>query len=309
MVTEETMNKKREAIMSRIDDDFDVDEEEVEQNVRLMIDEYNIAGSEVENAVLNKVADNHEVTKDELVGGSDREEVSEEDMEPEEVNLEDIDEEGEWVAVEAMVRDLWDTKSDQVYQKGLLADETGTVGFVSWSKSDPETMVEGEHYRIENAVTDYSEESGYYSLMVNSNTDIEFVEKEPEEVTGVAVALGYDSGLVDYETEEGEEEQKVQLRLALDDGENVHRLHLDEEQTEELTGIGLEDAREIAMENLEREDVVKAMEEEVLGHFYRADIVIRGGSNYMGVEEIEKDTEVPDVDEVLTRARSMQKGD
>lgn len=296
----EKINDKVEAIMSRVSDDFDVDKEQVEEKVRLMTEEYQVADSEVERAVLTSLANELDVDKDELVGDTP-DETPEEDREAEEVKISEIEEGGEWVTLEAMVVDIWDNNSDKVAQRGLLSDETGRVGFVSWAKSNPQTLVEGQHYRIENAVTDYSEESGYYSVQINSNTDIEMIDREPQEVGGVAVSLGKDTGLVDLD----DDEQTVQLRLALDDGERINRVHLDEEQTEELTGVGLEEAREIARETLERQDVVEEMADKVLGRFFKADVVVESGSMYMGVESIEQDDEVGDVDELLARARSM----
>ena len=306
MVSEEELNKKTEAIIGRVSDEFDVDEDMVSENVRVMIEEYQIADSEVENAVLSKVADNQGVTKEELLESSE-DDYSEEDMEPDEVKIGDIDEADQWVTIEGMIAQLWDVKSDDVAQKGLIADETGRIQFVSWEDSDPETLVEGQHYRLENVVTGYNEVTDYYSVSINSNTDIEFVDKAPVEVSGVAVAMGKDTGLVDVEDEE--DEQKVQLRLALDDGDSIHRVHLDEEKTEELTGIDLEEAREIARENFERSDVVEAMGNKVLGRFFKAEVVVEGGLTYMAVESIEQDNDVEDIDELLSRARSMTQGD
>jgi replication factor A1 len=292
--------KKAEQIYDDINDESEVTLDEVEESVRLMVQEYKVAESEVPNAVLSNLAEKHGLEKEDLVGAQDEdEEVPDaEEMTAKKINLGDIDEPEKWVTVEGLVEQLWDVKSDAVSQKGLLVDETGAVSFTSWAKSDLEEVEEGGYYRFETVRTD-EDNKGRFGVQLNNETEIEKIDREPTTFSGVAVAFGNESGLVGEK-----EDQRVQLRLVLDDGENIHRVHLDSELTEQITGIDKEKAEEIASRNFEREDVVREMEDEVLGRHYKVTATF-GGSSYMEAQEVERDTEVPDVEELLVRARSI----
>jgi len=61
--------------------------------------------------------------------------------------------------------------SDSVGQVGLLGDESGTIKFTKWAKSDLAELEEGTVYDLGNVVTD--EYEGRYSVKLNSTTTIE----------------------------------------------------------------------------------------------------------------------------------------
>ena len=126
-----------------------------------------------------------EALDDEVVSGDGDNEADEDESESEAeavdegddedlVACDDIDSEGEWLDVEAEVSQLWEPNTDSIAQVGLLEDDSGTVKFTAWEKSDLPEVEEGASYRFSNVVT--SEYEGQYSLSVNGNSEIEAVE-------------------------------------------------------------------------------------------------------------------------------------
>jgi len=69
-------------------------------------------------------------------------------------DIADLDQEGEWVTIEAKVLQLWEANSDSINQVGLIGDETGKIKFVSWEKGNLPSLEEGKSYRIKGAVVD-----------------------------------------------------------------------------------------------------------------------------------------------------------
>jgi hypothetical protein len=69
------------------------------------------------------------------------------------------------------VVELWEPRADAVAQVGLLGDETGTIKFTKWSKSDLPELEEGKSYALRNVVTD--EYQGRFSVKLNRTTTIE----------------------------------------------------------------------------------------------------------------------------------------
>jgi replication factor A1 len=92
------------------------------------------------------------------------------------VNLVDITEPDQWVDLTAKVVELWEPRSDSIDQVGLLGDETGTIKFTAWAKSDLPELHQGQVYRLGNVVTD--EYQGRYSVKLNRTTTVEEVDIE-----------------------------------------------------------------------------------------------------------------------------------
>lgn len=93
------------------------------------------------------------------------------------IKINAIDKPEKWFDIEAKVVDLWEPTSDAISQVGLLGDETGSIKFISWKKSNLPKVEKDRIYQIYNAVT--SSWNGNLELNFNSKTKIE---KKGEEV-------------------------------------------------------------------------------------------------------------------------------
>lgn len=81
---------------------------------------------------------------------------------------------GEWVSIEGRVVSVEDVRSDAVAQSGTIADETGAIRYVIWSKAGKDSLKEGKWYRISHGVAD--EFRGAISLKIHSGTEVEEIE-------------------------------------------------------------------------------------------------------------------------------------
>jgi ssDNA-binding replication factor A large subunit len=301
---------------SEIHDEFtdhlDIDLEDVSARLERLVSEYKVPLSEARRSVENHYLDEAGLERDDLAGGSE-----------EEVSIADVDQPEQWISLTAQVVDLWDPRSDAVGQVGLLGDETGTIKFTAWAKSDLETLEEGSVYRLDNVVTD--EYQGRYSVKLNKTTEITGVDAEIEvgdddsTIDGALVDIQSGSGLIKRCpvegctrvlqngrcSEHGDVEGEFDLRIkgVLDDGKSVQEVIFDHEMTEALTGIDIETAKEMAQDALDTTVVADEMEETILGRYYRVTGPVMG--RYLLANEIEELTEPVDPDDVLIRARSM----
>ena len=241
----------------------------------------------------------------------------------EHVEAAEIDEPEQWVDLTAKVVELWEARSDAVAQVGLLGDETGTVKFTAWAKSDPPTLEEGAVYELGNLVTD--EYEGRFSVKINSTSTVREVDREMEvgddsvEIEGALVAVQSGSGLIKRCpkedctrvldngrcSEHGDVEGEFDLRIkgVVDDGHEVHEVILDREATEELTGTSLAEAKDMAMDALDTEVVAEEMKADVLGWYYR----VRGPTfrRYVLAETVERLDGPVDTESTLVKARSI----
>ncbi|HPE63857.1 MAG TPA: replication protein A, partial [Methanothrix sp.] len=78
--------------------------------------------------------------------------------------------------LEAKVVELWEPTSSAISQTGLIGDETGTVKFVKWTKSDLPQLELGKSYLFKNVVTD--EFGGRFSVKLNRTSGIEELARE-----------------------------------------------------------------------------------------------------------------------------------
>ena len=247
-------------IHEQFSDRLDLSVEDVEERLDTLVNEYKVPVSEARRSVVNTYLDEAGMERDDLGGGGN-----------EQVQVADIDAPEEWVDITGKVVELWEARSDAVAQVGLLGDETGTIKFTKWSKSDLSELDEGAVYHLRNVVTD--EYQGRYSVKLNRTTVIEERDEDIEvgsddvTVEGALVDIQSGSGLIKRCPEDdctrvlqngrcsehGEVEGEFDLRIkgALDDGADVHEVLFDQESTEALTGITLEEAKEMAMDALD----------------------------------------------------------
>ncbi|MGZ0747556.1 replication factor A [Haloparvum sp. AD34] len=300
-----------EEIAEQFSDHLDVEVDEVEEKLENLVNEYRVPVDEAKRSVTNSYLDEADLERDELGRGGS-----------EQVQVNDIDEDEQWVDLRVEFVDAWEPRSDSIAQVGLLGDESGTIKFVAFETSDLEPLEEGQTYELSNVVTD--EYEGSYSVKLNRTTTITEIDEDIEigdnadTVEGALVDIQSGSGLIKRCPEEdctrvlqngrcsehGQVEGEFDLRIkgVIDDGEEVHEVIFDREATEELTGMGLEEAKDMAMDALDTSVVAEEMAEGVLGRYYRVSGPTLG--RYVLVDDLEVPGEV-DAESALIKARSI----
>ena len=155
-----------ERIHEQFSDTLDITVEEVEERLDTLVNEYKVPAEEARRSVTSSYLDD---------AGMDREELG---GEGEERSIEEIDAPEEWLDLTVKVLQLWEPRSESIAQVGLLGDETGTVKFTKWAKSNLPELEEGGVYRLSNVVTD--EYEGRFSVKLNRTTNIEELDEDLE---------------------------------------------------------------------------------------------------------------------------------
>lgn len=310
-MTDTDISQEATSIHEQLPDGIDTDVDEIQDRLTTLVDEYKVPMDEARRSIINSYFDETDI---------DAEDV---DTENETVALSEIDEAEQWVDVTAKVVELWEPRSDAIGQVGLLGDESGTIKFTAWAKSDLPTLSEGQTYHLQNLVTD--EYQGQYSVKLNSTTTIEDVDEAIEvgdnstEIAGALVNIQQGSGLIKRCpmdgctrvlqngrcSEHGEQEGEFDLRIkgVLDDGDTVQDVIFGKEETEAVSGISLEEAQERAMDALDTSVVTDEIREETLSQYYRVTGPTMG--RYLLVDEFEHLGQMENPEEILIRARSM----
>lgn len=305
------LRQEAEAIAEQFSDQLDVDPDDAEERLTTLVDEYRVPLDEASRSVTNSYLEDAGMERDELGRGGS-----------EDILVNDIDEDEQWVDLRVTLVDLWEPRSDSISQVGLLGDESGTIKFVAFETSDLPELTEGASYELSNVVTD--EYEGSYSVKLNRTTGITEIDEEIEvgdnadTVEGALVDIQSGSGLIKRCPEDdctrvlqngrcsehGQVEGEFDLRIkgVLDDGETVTEVIFDREATEELTGMGLEEAKEMAMDALDTTVVAEEMADDVLGRYYR--VTGPRFNRYVLVDEMENPGAV-DVESALIEARSI----
>jgi replication factor A1 len=315
--TDSTMSDVRqhaEEIHEQFSEHVDLTVEEVEDRLDNLVNEYRVPLEEARRSVVSHYLDEAGLERDDIRSGGGG---------SEQVNVEDVTEDEQWLSLTAKVVDLWEPRSDAVGQVGLLGDETGTIKFTKWADSDLPELEEGEVYHLGNLVSD--EYQGDYSVKLNRTTTVEETDEDLEvgddtaEIDGALVDIQSGSGLIKRCPEEGctrvlqngrcsehgdvEGEFDLRIKGVLDDGTDVHEVIFDKQATEELTGIGLQEAQDMAMDALDTTVVAEEMREQTLGLYYRVAGPTMG--RYLLVDEMEQLAGPTDTEDVLIRARSI----
>jgi len=317
-MTETDLHTHAEEIHDQFEDRLDVSLEDVTERLETLVDEYKVPLEEARRSVTNTYLDQAGMERDELGGAPGDGGGGNETVE-----VADVDEPEQWVDLTAKVVELWEPRSDSVAQVGLLGDESGTIKFTKWAKSDLPSLEEGQVYHLTNVVTD--EYQGRYSVKLNRTTGIEERDEDIEvgdqdvTVEGALVDIQSGSGLIKRCPEEdctrvlqngrcsehGEVEGEFDLRIkgVLDDGDEVTEVIFDQEATEALTGVELEEAKQMAMDALDTGIVADEMREDLLGRYYRVTGPTFG--RYVLANETETLTDPIDPETALIRARSI----
>jgi ssDNA-binding replication factor A large subunit len=299
-------------IHEQFSDSLDVGVDEIESRLETLVSEYRVPVDEARRSIVSTYLDEADMDREDLSGGTSQS-----------ATVADIDTPEEWLDLTVKIVDLWEPGSDSIAQVGLLGDETGTVKFTKWAKSELPELEEGSVYDLEGVVTD--EYQGRFSVKLNSATTIEALDTDLEvgddatDVEGALVDIQSGSGLIKRCpaedctrvlqngrcSEHGDVEGEFDLRIkgVLDDGVEIHETIFNQESTEELTDITLEEAQQMAMDALDTEVVVEEMRETVLGRYYRVAGPTLG--RYVLANDIERLGAPTDAERVLIRARSM----
>ncbi|MBU2617691.1 MAG: replication factor A [Euryarchaeota archaeon] len=239
------------------------------------------------------------------------------------VKVKDIQSEGRWVSLKAKVVQLWSSESESIAQAGLIGDETGTIKFTKWAKSDLPLVEDGKCYMFKNVVTD--EWQGRYNVKLSRSTEIIPLEEDievgslVEEVMGAIVDIQSGSGLIKRCElcnralvkgscgEHGKVEGIYDLRIkgVIDDGKIVQDILLNREIVEMLIGITLDEAKEMAAETLDQSVVLDAFKEKLIGRYFS----IKGPrvGRYVLVEDIKSAPKISDqeVNKLITEAEAL----
>jgi replication factor A1 len=140
----------------------EVDPKKIEGKLRRLVDEFGVQPSEAERSVTNELAKEFNLPAIGTSGGkgggtADLKKIA--DVAP-----------GEWVTIEGKIVALSAPASPAIAQSGSIADDTGGIRFVAWTKSNAPVMSAGSWYRIESAVVD--EFKGISSLKIHSGTTV-----------------------------------------------------------------------------------------------------------------------------------------
>jgi len=299
-------------IAEQFSDHVDVTEDEVESKLQQLVEEYQVPLDEATRSVRNSYLEEAGIERDEISqGGSDQ------------VLVNEIDQDEQWVDLRVKLVDLWDPRSDSISQVGLLGDESGTIKFVAFKTSELEKLAEGQSYELSNVVTD--EYEGTYSVKLNRTTTITEIDEEIEvgdnsdTVEGALVDVQSGSGLIKRCPEDdctrvlqngrcaehGEVDGEFDLRIkaVLDDGHEVQDVIFNREATEELTGIELDEAKQLAKDALDTTVVADEMRADILGRYYTVTGPTLG--RYVLANEFDQHDGPADAESVLIKARSI----
>ena len=246
------------------------------------------------------------------------EEIVTPDMEAQLVAIDGINESGKWINLRAKVTQLWDSEHESIDQIGLIGDETGTIKFVKWAKSELPALVEGKSYSFENLVTDEFEER--FSVKFNKSSSINELDDDIEvgysttEFTGAMVHIQDGSGLIrrcpvcnralmkgtcmEHGNVEGIHD--LRIKAVMDNGVMVQEALFNREITENISGIPLDEAKEMAVDALDHNVVLDEMKKRLLGRYYTMTGSVL--DRYLLVESVQLVEGIPDheIDSLLT---------
>lgn len=318
-MSESNVQDHAEDLYSRFNEDTDVTLDEVE-DILAEFYEYDVTGESAEQSAIDQLTAKHGIEEEELLSGGGGGERF--------VDIDDIDEDGEFVTVESEVVELWDSDSDAISQVGLLQDDTGRIKFKSWETSQVPLLTEGEAYRLEGVATDVSEQYGK-SISLNAETDIQMMNdvefdapRSSDTLRGVLVDIQSGSGLIERcavdgctrvldggkcaEHNEVDGDYDLRIKGVLDTGEQTHRVVFNRELTEEMTTMTMEEGITMAQDALDTTVVAEEMKTRILLNTY--DVTGSVSNEYVIAQDYEEVSDGPtegEVEELLIRASSL----
>jgi len=250
---------------------------EIETRLDQLINKFKVPPEEARRNVINYFLKQHNIPKAEFFAP----------REAPQVKVSDIKEDGKWVTLRCKVVQLWDANQESISQVGILGDESGTIKFTKWAKSNiAQVLEEGKSYIFKNVIS--SEWQGQFNVKLNRTSEIIPIKEDIEvgstlsEFTGAIVDIQSGSGLIKRCPEcnralikgacgeHGKVDGIYDLRIkaVLDDGEKVQDILLNREVTETMTGITLDKAKEMATEALDHAIVLDIFKNRLVGRYY-----------------------------------------
>lgn len=138
------------------------DQQKIESRLRRLVEEFGVNVAEAERTVTSDLAREYNLTG---VGSTSTELRPVSEIIP-----------GEWVTIEGKIVALTPSLSSSIAQSGIIADSSGAIRFVTWTRANAPAMEYGHWYRIESAVVD--EYKGAPNLKIHSGTTISRMEKD-----------------------------------------------------------------------------------------------------------------------------------
>jgi replication factor A1 len=269
----------------------EVSQKEIEAKLDLLINQYKVPEEEAKRTVFNQYVRDLKLQR----GPSGDSPLT---------RIKDITNDGRWISLKAKVVQLWENEKASISQIGLLGDDTGTIKFVCFAKSDLPPVEEGKSYIFKNVITDSWQ--GRFSVKLNKSTVItptEDVEVASNDVTmtGAIVDVQSGSGLVkrcpecnrilvkgacvDHGKQEGEYDLRV--KAVIDDGRSAQDIILNQELTYKVTGIDVKVAKKMAMDAVDPGVVLDEIKRILLGKYF----TVKGpvlGSRYLLVKDMQR---------------------
>jgi replication factor A1 len=153
-------------IHEQFSEHIDVDVEDVEARLDTLVNEYRVPAEEARRSVVSHYLEEAGLEREDIRGESESRKI-------ESVNAPE-----QWIDVTVKILELWEPRSESVAQVGLIGDETGTIKFTKWAKSDLPELEEGRTYHLRNVVTDEYQER--FSVKLNRTTEIEEADEDLE---------------------------------------------------------------------------------------------------------------------------------
>ncbi|MDD1673201.1 MAG: nucleotide-binding protein, partial [Methanomicrobiales archaeon] len=116
------------------------DKKKIEGKLRRLIEEFGVHAAEAERTVLNELAKEYSLTS-----------INARSAEKKEIGALLP---GEWVTIEGKIITLLTPPTPAIAQTGIIADPSGAIRFVIWSRAGAPPLEDGSWYRIESAVVD-----------------------------------------------------------------------------------------------------------------------------------------------------------
>jgi replication factor A1 len=140
----------------------DIPAEKIEERLEKLIIKFKVPQEEAKRSVVNFFMKEYSIPKEKFYGGQGETSFS---------KVSDILEDGKWVNIKVKVVQLWENTHGSISQVGLLADETGTIKFISWAAAEVLAVEEGKSYIFKNVVS--SEWNGKMEVTLNKSSSIE----------------------------------------------------------------------------------------------------------------------------------------
>lgn len=155
------------------------DKKKIETKLRRLIEEFGVHVNEAERTVLNELAKEYSLTSL-SAKSSEMKEIG--SLVP-----------GEWVTIEGKVVSLSTPPTPAISQAGIIADPTGAIRFVIWSRAGIPPLEEGSWYHIESAVVDEYRASP--SLSIHTGTSVSPSEQDIPIIPDIRKIAGLKPGI------------------------------------------------------------------------------------------------------------------